>query len=387
MRVLVVSQARYGVRNVIQSLLKELADDKSIEPSYLTIATHDAPPGVERISLLSADLLNRYEGRQLRYLGYAVLNFWRRAYNWLAENHGRYDIIWFHTPRLLPLLPTDLTNKLLITYHNHLLSEAAHHYDRPARWYYQAFGTLEKRGLRRANKARYTIVNPAVADELSSCGVSESRIRYVENGVNTNRYNPNHDTNSVVRKYDLPTDRPLLLFLGRLKKQKRPELLVERFNEISTALNGDIQLVVAGKGERSEATRTIANEHGIDNISFLGYVPEDDKPPLYTAADYYVLPSSYEGSPLALYEALASGTPAIVSDLPGTRFVAEEECGLVVDFEDTDVVGRIVEYITADDDHSSNARCYAKTNLDWTARTSEYREEFQKIHEQGVLSR
>jgi len=108
-------------------------------------------------------------------------------------------------------------------------------------------------------------------------------------------------------------------------------------------------------------------------------VPEAEKAPLYAAADYFLLPSSYEGSPLALYEALASGTPAIVSDLPGTRFVADEQCGIVAEFETREDVDRIAEYITADDDHSANARRYAQTRLDWTERAAEYVEEFERI--------
>lgn len=381
MRVLVVSQARYGVRNVIESLLLELADSDDVSPAYLTISTHDAPDGVDQISLLSKARLEHYESKQLRYLGYAVLNFWRQAYGWLADHHDEYDVVWFHNPRLLPLLPNGLDKKLLVTYHNHLLFEVARYYERPALWYYKLFGIFERRGLRQATDAYYTVVNPAVMEEIHSCGVPNKNIRYIENGVDTGRFNPDCDTTGVIKKYDLPTDKPLLLFLGRLKGQKRPQLLIKRFAKISNALDGDVTLAVAGKGARGEAARKVAETHCGDNIKFLGYVPEKDKAPLYVAADYFVLPSSYEGSPLALYEALASGTPAIVSDLPGTRFVAEEQCGIVVDFADDSDVERITEYITADDDHSSYARNYAETNLDWSTRTKEYQEEFQRMYE------
>jgi glycosyltransferase involved in cell wall biosynthesis len=380
MRVLVVSQARYGVRNVIQHLLKQLRDADGVDPAYLTIPTHEAPEGVEQVSLLSKSRLDRYEGKRFRYLGYAVLNFWRRAYDWLEANHEGYDVVWFHTPRLLPLSPGELFPKLLVTYHNHLLSEVARHYDRPMRWYYSGFGALEARGLRRAATARYTVVNPAVVEELRERGVPADRIRYVENGVDTDRFHPGHDTASVVSEYNLPTDVPVVLSLGRLKEQKRPALLVERFADVSAALDGHVHLAVAGTGARGDAARRVAAECNLDNVQFLGYVPEEHKEQLYAVADYYVLPSSYEGSPLALYEALASGTPAIVSDLPGTRFVAEEDCGLVASFEDDSDVSRIAEYITTDDDHPANARCYAETHLDWAARTAEYREEFEKIH-------
>lgn len=289
-------------------------------------------------------------------------------------------MIWFHTLRLLPLVPVELTPKLLITYHNHLLSEVAGHYDRPMRWYYAAFGALEAHGLRKAATARYTVVNPAAAAELRERDIPADRIRYVENGVDTDRFRPDHATAGVVKKYNLPTDVPLLLFLGRLERQKRPALLVKWFADISSVLDSEVHLAVAGEGARREAARTVAADHGLDNVDFLGYVPEEHKPPLYAVADYYVLPSSYEGSPLALYEALASGTPAIVSDLPGTRFVADEACGLVVSFKNNNDLTQITEYMTTDDDSQVNARCYAEAHLDWAARTAEYHEQFEKIY-------
>lgn len=259
---------RYGVKNVIQSLLTELSSDDEVEPAYLTLPTHESPAGVEQISLLSKQRLQQYEGKQLRYLGYAVFNFWRRVYKWLADKHERYDIIWFHTPRLLPLVPDELTDKLLITYHNHLLSTVARHYDRPGRRYYKTFGALEKPGIGGTTDTRYTVVNPAVVDEVTACGIPNTHVRYVENGADTETFTPDHDTSGVVNTYNLPTDRPLLLFLGRLKGQKRSELLVERFSDISEALDGHVHLAIAGKGARDDAARQAANDHSLETSNF-----------------------------------------------------------------------------------------------------------------------
>lgn len=380
---LVVTQARYGVENVVSSLLSAFATRDDVDPTYLTIATHEAPDGIERVPLLEESRLRRYEDHRLRYLGYAVLDFWRRAYGWLVANHDDYDVVWLHAPRLFALAPGAIRDKLLVTYHNHLLSTVAGHYDVPWSLYYRAFGRVERRGLRRLADARYTVVNPAVVDELVDAGVGRDRVRYVENGVDADRFRPDRDPTDVVETYDLPTDRPLLLFLGRLKGQKRPALLVDRFADVSDALDGDVALAIAGKGARGDAAREAAAANGLTNVHFLGYVPEEHKPALYVAADYYVLASSYEGSPLALYEALASGTPAIVSPLAGTEFVADADCGLVVDFDDdawsTAAARRIAAYITTEDDHPANARRYAETHLDWSARAAEYHEEFERI--------
>ena len=107
---------------------------------------------------------------------------------------------------------------------------------------------------------------------------------------------------------------------------------------------------------------------GIRKIKFLGHVDNKDAlPNLYACSDYYIMTSKYEGSPSTLLEAMASGLPCIVSDIPHLRMVKDAECGIIVPFGDIENAAcQIKDYILEDHfDHSNNARNYAVDMLDW----------------------
>src|SRR5262245_21797272 len=105
-----------------------------------------------------------------------------------------------------------------------------------------------------------------------------------------------------------------VLFVGRLVPEKRPDDLIRAFR----AIPGDVHLVIAGE---SSFTASFAGElrdlaSADDRVLFPGYVFGDELRSLYRNAGAFVLPSSLEGMPLTLLEAIASGTPVIVSDIP-----------------------------------------------------------------------
>jgi len=82
-----------------------------------------------------------------------------------------------------------------------------------------------------------------------------------------------------------------------------------------------------------------------------------------------------------LLEAMASGLPCIVSDIPALRIVEEARCGIVVDFNNVETAAsQIIEYLGADNtNHPRNAREYAVSNLDWEIIARRYLREFEKL--------
>ena len=120
------------------------------------------------------------------------------------------------------------------------------------------------------------------------------------------------------------------------------------------------------------------------NVKFLGYVEEEDKPYLYACSDYFIIASKYEGGEpnLTVAEAMASGLPCIVSDIPGLRIVGDANCGIVVDFNDIEKAAEeIIKYLSKDNsDHLENAREYTVNNFDWEIIAERYLEEFQRCY-------
>jgi glycosyltransferase involved in cell wall biosynthesis len=149
--------------------------------------------------------------------------------------------------------------------------------------------------------------------------------------------------------------------------------MIEVFSHLEKDL-GDVTLCIAGKGELLEETKDLAEKMGLRKVLFLGYVDDRDLPDLYACADYYIMTSKYEGLPLTLLEAMASGLPCIVSDIPNLKIVKDTDCGIVVDFTDPSVaLTHVVDYLKLNHrDHGVNARNFAISSLDWKIIAEDY---------------
>ncbi|PIS05443.1 MAG: hypothetical protein COT81_00910 [Candidatus Buchananbacteria bacterium CG10_big_fil_rev_8_21_14_0_10_42_9] len=146
-------------------------------------------------------------------------------------------------------------------------------------------------------------------------------------------YKPITDQNilsAVKSKYNLPDN--FILFLGNLEPRKNVEGLIEAFDLASKDLTADTHLVIAGKkGWLSKSIYEMAKKsHVKDKIKFVGYVDSQDKPALYSLAQVFCYPSFYEGFGLPPLEAMACGTPVIVSNVSSLPEVVGG-AGLLVD--------------------------------------------------------
>jgi glycosyltransferase involved in cell wall biosynthesis len=112
-------------------------------------------------------------------------------------------------------------------------------------------------------------------------------------------------------------ERQYVLFVGRLVSDKAPHTLIRAFN----ALDTDMKLVIVGRdrhgGRYASDLRAIADAH---TVIFTGHVSAAELAELYSNAYLFVLPSLVEGCSMAILEAMAYGTPVLVSDTPENLF-------------------------------------------------------------------
>jgi glycosyltransferase involved in cell wall biosynthesis len=136
-----------------------------------------------------------------------------------------------------------------------------------------------------------------------------------------------HISANLVKKYQLKTDLPALLFVGGLDAAhyfKGLHVLLEA----TELIERDFQVLVVGKGELREEYEKKAQELGIQNrIQFLGFVPDEELVSLYQFAQACVLPSTTknEAFGIVLLQAMACGRPIIASNLPGVRTVVHDK--------------------------------------------------------------
>lgn len=122
--------------------------------------------------------------------------------------------------------------------------------------------------------------------------------------------------------------RPVLVWIGRLRRQKRPDLLLEAFEEIRNRV--DAELWICGTGPlRDETERRAQASRFADDIRMPGFL--DNPFPLMKSASIALLTSDYEGLPNALVESQALGVPGVSTDcLTGpAEVIAPGETGLL----------------------------------------------------------
>ncbi|MEK7154823.1 MAG: glycosyltransferase family 1 protein, partial [Patescibacteria group bacterium] len=114
----------------------------------------------------------------------------------------------------------------------------------------------------------------------------------------------------------VPAKQPYILFLGSLKPNKNVEGLIRAFHLLSTGhLAPSTKLVIAGKkawlyDRIFELVRSLKLE---DRVTFTGFVLDKDKPALMSGAAAFVMPSFHEGFGIPVLEAMACGTPVVIS--------------------------------------------------------------------------
>ena len=202
-----------------------------------------------------------------------------------------------------------------------------------------------------AKKAdRIIAVSSSLKDDLvSKHHVLSDTIRVVYSAVDRRFFEESvAQTNVVKEKFGIT--KKYILFLGTLEPSKNLSRLLEAFaifKEQCLSSGGDDfewQLVLGGKrGWLSQEYPRLAKDLGVaKDVVWTGYVVGDELVPLFKGADFFVMPSLYEGFGMTVLEALATQTPAIVSDIPTMKEIA----GNAAYFVDPKNVTSLVEAFT-----------------------------------------
>ena len=156
---------------------------------------------------------------------------------------------------------------------------------------------------------RVAVLNDNVRQFLLNHGVPDERIFVLPNGVDTSLFRPVKDDaekTALRKKYNLPADKPLAVFVGRFVPKKG-------FDKLLQAGSNTYRIVFVG-GDAPDAT--MARD---PRFIFVGGRPPAETAEFYRACDMFILPSEGEGFPLTVQEAMASGLPVVTTDDPGYK--------------------------------------------------------------------
>lgn len=166
---------------------------------------------------------------------------------------------------------------------------------------------------------------------------TSKKAKVVYHGYDNKRFNTKISQKLVrqtLKKYRIEGE--YILFLSTLKPSKNIEGLVKAFDLLREQIyNKNLKLVIAGKkGWLYESIFAKVRELGLTKrVIFTDYLPEKEKPALISGAKLFVLPSFWEGFGIDVLEAMACGTPVVVSNVASLPEVAGD-AGIYVDPDD-----------------------------------------------------
>jgi len=202
----------------------------------------------------------------------------------------------------------------------------------------------------------------------------------IPHGVDTDRFYPRDESHPAVSP-----EKTSVLFVGRLASRKGVSRAIE---SMATLRDEDIELLIAGTGRHEKRLKQLAQDYGVaENVTFLGFVLDDELPVVYSAADIFVFPSRYEGFGLVFLEAMACGTPVVGTPVGGIPDIVEDSrTGFVVDHSVEDIsetLRRCHENPTLLEEMSENAAVKAKT-MDWGHVAEQVEAVYERVQEKEI---
>lgn len=178
------------------------------------------------------------------------------------------------------------------------------------------------------NKSRITLApTEEIIDKLKSKGIKHTKLW--SRGIHLDRYSIDFRSQSLRAQWGAKSKK-VILYSGRFVKYKDLETFIEVYNLFKERGPGDVLFVLAGDGPtRDELVRRMPDAH------FPGYLEGEELSRVYASSDILLFPSTTETFGNVVLEALASGLPAVVSDVGGCKEIIRKSlAGLVAKAND-----------------------------------------------------
>lgn len=200
-----------------------------------------------------------------------------------------------------------------------------------------------------------TAVSEAASEYVRS--LTDAPVSIIPNGIDLSVYK-----NQTSAKKDGSSSKTIL-YIGRLEKRKGVDCLLQAYKLLEERIADDVQLIIAGDGPDREKLENMAEILEISNITFLGYISEQEKVTLLEEADLFCAPSLYgESFGIVLLEAMATGVVTVAGNNPGYASVLQELGSLsLVNPKDSEEFARRLDVMLHDEGLRKLWKKWAKT--------------------------
>ena len=212
----------------------------------------------------------------------------------------------------------------------------------------------------------------AMRGEMAAIGIPPAKIAVHYTGIDKDRFSPGDRTEA--RAALGIDDAPAILTVGALIPRKGQALVIEALPALP-----DVHYWLAGAGEEESSYRKLAERLGVERrVHFMGPVANADLPQLYRAADVVVMPSVSEGLANAWVEALACGTPIVISDAGGAAELVTSPIAGRIAQRTPEAIAEAVQAILANPPTPSDVAATLDDRFDWDRNGRELAEHLRR---------
>ncbi len=158
-----------------------------------------------------------------------------------------------------------------------------------------------------------TVPSATIGKMLEGYGGIDN-ISVVPNSIDLGVFNPKADGDLVRERLRISSREKMVLYLGRLSKEKKIEVMLKAASVISKKRN-DVKFIIGGTGPAEAYYKAMSRRLGLQkHVRFIGHVPREALPNLYASSDMLCLPSTFETQGIVSLEAMATGKPVVGAD-------------------------------------------------------------------------
>lgn len=198
----------------------------------------------------------------------------------------------------------------------------------------------------------------------------------ISNGVDLSRFTPGEASDEVYDKFNLPRNKKIISYIGRVDAEKHISVVIEAFRILRQDLS-DIHLMIVGGGTDEEHLARLVYQYGLeDYVTFTGRVTDEEIVALHKVGTVYVMPSPAELQSIATLEAMASGQPIVAVDAgPLHELCQDGRNGCLREQDNAEDVAEGIRQIVTDEEKQA---AFAAESLA-IARTHDIREMYERF--------
>lgn len=230
---------------------------------------------------------------------------------------GRFDVLHghdWHPVNALCRIKKERDRDFVLTYHSTEWGRNGNRYGHG----HESHEITHREWLGGFEAKEVIVTSPGLLEELQFLyNIPGSKCNLIPNGIFPQKINKKVDTGEVKKRYGIHPYAPLIFFVGRMKYQKGPDLLIEAVPMVLSR-RWDARFVLAGEGEMKGDCEKRARELGVSHACiFTGYLSDTDLWDLFNACDMLVVPSRNEPFGIVVLEAWDVGKPVIGTEAVG----------------------------------------------------------------------